>query len=239
MRSSLLARSKGEVAPGSVRRRGFAPGPGRSAPDGLGPLPYLRFRALTGSLPLAGDRKRRCSPRRPTRTMWSALGLHARRARSAPLATPAGDRLAGHTPNYFPEPSNQNRVVYRNCSGAAKTSLWPSWVSSFRRAAHLRRFRGRDTCNAAATSRLRRLATGLYPDRMGRRRILPPAFIEPCIPTLAAKPHFGNGWVREIKHDDYRLIVRRNGSAPFQPIATGLYPDRMERRARLSTTTIG
>src|SRR5580704_17348102 len=32
---------------------------------------------------------------------------------------------------------------------------------------------------------------------MGRRRILPPGFIEPCIPTLAAKP----------------LIVRRDGAA--------------------------
>jgi hypothetical protein len=28
----------------------------------------------------------------------------------------------------------------------------------------------------------------------------PPGFIEPCIPTLAAKPPFGPGWVHEIKH---------------------------------------
>jgi bifunctional non-homologous end joining protein LigD len=35
-------------------------------------------------------------------------------------------------------------------------------------------------------------------------------FIEPCIPTLAAKPPFGPGWVHEIKHDGYRLIVRRD-----------------------------
>jgi ATP-dependent DNA ligase len=29
-------------------------------------------------------------------------------------------------------------------------------------------------------------------------------FIEPCIPTLAAKPPSGPGWVHEIKHDGYR-----------------------------------
>jgi bifunctional non-homologous end joining protein LigD len=48
---------------------------------------------------------------------------------------------------------------------------------------------------------------------MGRRRILPPGFIEPCIPTIAAKPPTGPGWVHEIKHDGYRLIVRRDGKA--------------------------
>jgi bifunctional non-homologous end joining protein LigD len=42
-------------------------------------------------------------------------------------------------------------------------------------------------------------------------RILPRGFVEPCIPTLAAKPPAGPGWVHEIKHDGYRLIVRRDG----------------------------
>src|SRR4249920_758290 len=36
-------------------------------------------------------------------------------------------------------------------------------------------------------------------------------FVEPCIPTRAAKPPAGPGWVHEIKHDGYRLIVRRDG----------------------------
>jgi bifunctional non-homologous end joining protein LigD len=48
---------------------------------------------------------------------------------------------------------------------------------------------------------------------MGQRRILPSGFIEPCIPTLAAKPPSGPDWVHEIKHDGYRLIVRRDGEA--------------------------
>jgi bifunctional non-homologous end joining protein LigD len=44
---------------------------------------------------------------------------------------------------------------------------------------------------------------------MGSQRILPPGFVSPCIPTLAVKPPAGPGWVHEIKHDGYRLIVRR------------------------------
>jgi ATP-dependent DNA ligase len=36
-------------------------------------------------------------------------------------------------------------------------------------------------------------------------------FIEPCIPTLAAKPPAGPQWVYEIKHDGYRLMVRKAG----------------------------
>jgi bifunctional non-homologous end joining protein LigD len=38
-------------------------------------------------------------------------------------------------------------------------------------------------------------------------------FVAPCIPTLAAKPPAGPDWVHEIKHDGYRLIVRRDGKA--------------------------
>jgi bifunctional non-homologous end joining protein LigD len=36
-------------------------------------------------------------------------------------------------------------------------------------------------------------------------------FTAPCIPTRAAKPPSGPGWVHEIKRDGYRLIVRRDG----------------------------
>ena len=38
-------------------------------------------------------------------------------------------------------------------------------------------------------------------------------FIDPCVPALAAKPPSGPGWVHEIKHDGYGLIVRRDGEA--------------------------
>jgi bifunctional non-homologous end joining protein LigD len=38
-------------------------------------------------------------------------------------------------------------------------------------------------------------------------------FVDPCIPTRAAKAPVGPGWVHEIKHDGYRLVVRRDGPA--------------------------
>src|SRR5690348_13084654 len=38
-----------------------------------------------------------------------------------------------------------------------------------------------------------------------------PGFIEPCLPTLAHKVPIGPEWVYEVKHDGYRLMVRRAG----------------------------
>jgi ATP-dependent DNA ligase len=58
---------------------------------------------------------------------------------------------------------------------------------------------------------LHRVTDGYYLDPMVKRRALPVGFIEPCIPVLATKPPSGAGWVHEIKHDGYRLIVRRDG----------------------------
>jgi bifunctional non-homologous end joining protein LigD len=37
-------------------------------------------------------------------------------------------------------------------------------------------------------------------------------FIEPCLPSKVARPLSGSLWVHEIKHDGYRLMVRRDGS---------------------------
>src|SRR3954454_11597637 len=37
-------------------------------------------------------------------------------------------------------------------------------------------------------------------------------FIEPCRPTKATRPPSGPLWVHEIKHDGFRLLVRREGS---------------------------
>lgn len=36
-----------------------------------------------------------------------------------------------------------------------------------------------------------------------------PGFIEPCLPTVAPRAPIGPGWVYEIKHDGYRLMVRK------------------------------
>jgi ATP-dependent DNA ligase len=42
---------------------------------------------------------------------------------------------------------------------------------------------------------------------------LPTGFIIPAQPVLASTPPSGAGWVHEIKHDGYRMIVRRDGAA--------------------------
>ena len=39
----------------------------------------------------------------------------------------------------------------------------------------------------------------------------PSGFIEPCLPTKVARPPSGPLWVHEIKHDGYRLMLRRDG----------------------------
>ena len=35
-------------------------------------------------------------------------------------------------------------------------------------------------------------------------------FIAPCLPSKASRPPSGPLWVHEIKHDGYRLMVRRD-----------------------------
>jgi hypothetical protein len=54
-----------------------------------------------------------------------------------------------------------------------------------------------------------------------------------CIPSLAPKPPSGPDWVHEIKHDGYRLIVRRDcaserlSSTAIRPSRAGSYSDRL------------
>jgi bifunctional non-homologous end joining protein LigD len=40
----------------------------------------------------------------------------------------------------------------------------------------------------------------------------PSGFVEPCRPSKAVRPPSGPLWVHEIKHDGFRLMVRREGS---------------------------
>jgi len=44
-----------------------------------------------------------------------------------------------------------------------------------------------------------------------RLRRLPAGFVIPAQPIKASKPPSGADWVHEIKHDGYRMIVRRDG----------------------------
>src|SRR5262249_27897599 len=43
------------------------------------------------------------------------------------------------------------------------------------------------------------------------RRVAFPDFCEPCLPSPAAKPPAGTGWLHEIKHDGFRVVARRDG----------------------------
>ena len=40
---------------------------------------------------------------------------------------------------------------------------------------------------------------------------MPATCIERCLPTKSERPRNGPQWVHEVKHDGYRLMVRRNG----------------------------
>ena len=42
------------------------------------------------------------------------------------------------------------------------------------------------------------------------RRVVFPDFCEPCLPSPAAKPPAGAGGLHEIKHDGFRMLVRRD-----------------------------
>jgi ATP-dependent DNA ligase len=44
-----------------------------------------------------------------------------------------------------------------------------------------------------------------------RPAVLPAGFIEPCNPTVSKKAPSGPQWIHEIKHDGYRMILRRSG----------------------------
>ena len=48
------------------------------------------------------------------------------------------------------------------------------------------------------------------PNWISSRVTAAPGFIEPCLPTVAARAPGGDLWLHEIKHDGYRLMVRRN-----------------------------
>jgi bifunctional non-homologous end joining protein LigD len=44
------------------------------------------------------------------------------------------------------------------------------------------------------------------------RRVVFPDFCEPCLPSPAAKPPAGAGWLHEIKDDGFRMLVRRDSA---------------------------
>src|SRR5215470_10550472 len=65
-----------------------------------------------------------------------------------------------------------------------------------------------------------------------RFKRLPAGFVIPAQPVVASKPPSGADWVHEIKHDGYRLIVRRDG--PTVRLYTG---NAIDLTARFSAIT--
>src|SRR5215203_6176176 len=50
------------------------------------------------------------------------------------------------------------------------------------------------------------------PPRWVRPKLLkPPGFIVPCRPVLSTKVPPGDDWIHELKHDGFRIIVRKDG----------------------------
>jgi bifunctional non-homologous end joining protein LigD len=47
---------------------------------------------------------------------------------------------------------------------------------------------------------------------LSRIRPLPSGFIEPCLPSSAEQPPSVPSWIHEIKHDGFRMLVRRNAA---------------------------
>jgi ATP-dependent DNA ligase len=45
-----------------------------------------------------------------------------------------------------------------------------------------------------------------------KKQSIPSGFVEPCRPSDAPRPPSGPLWVHEIKHDGFRLLVRKEGS---------------------------
>lgn len=68
-------------------------------------------------------------------------------------------------------------------------------------------------------------------------------FIEPCIPTKAVRAPVGPDWVYEIKHDGYRLMVRKDGEAVRVFTRRGVdwtkrFPRIVEAVRRLKATSV-
>src|ERR1700675_3014390 len=59
------------------------------------------------------------------------------------------------------------------------------------------------------------------------KRKFPAGFVLPAQPVEANRPPVGAEWVHEIKHDGYRLIVRRDSA--MVRLSPRKAPDRTER----------
>jgi len=52
----------------------------------------------------------------------------------------------------------------------------------------------------------------------------PPGFIRPCRPVLSLKVPGGDGWIHELKHDDFRIIAQTTSSSAHKNDRNGRSP---------------
>ena len=151
-------------------------------------------------------------------------------ARSGPCRAPKfTDRNAGRRVSVANCRASPHVAIYRSPLAPAPVdqSAWPSarrWCRTGSgtsggkdRADNHRRFQISGAIPGGKGDGMNRLA--LWPWRseelvpQSMVTVRPSGFVEPCIPTRAAKPPASPGWVHEIKHDGYRLQVHRHGAA--------------------------
>jgi bifunctional non-homologous end joining protein LigD len=64
-----------------------------------------------------------------------------------------------------------------------------------------------------------------------------PAVIEPCLPSPGEQPPTGPDWVHEIKHDGYRLMVRRDGARVRCFTKADRFPAIVEAASRIQASS--
>ena len=74
-------------------------------------------------------------------------------------------------------------------------------------------------------------------------RSLPSGFVPPCLPTKAAQLPCGPLWLHEIKHDGFRVIVRKDGErirlySRLGNDLTARFPLIVEALARLRSRSV-
>ena len=140
---------------------------------------------------------------------WAlASGAHAQKARrkARQLAVDQGARRGGARSRATRTFSSRNRVRWCRgrsmdeiAKGAAKKSSKKTATKTSAQAR--RRPRPPPSCAAPRNSCARKRS---HP----ARRAALPAFVEPCLATLADKPPESDNWIHEIKFDGYRLQAR-------------------------------
>jgi hypothetical protein len=118
---------------------------------------------------------------------WRALRSAAKAYTPSAPAGPTAPRPRRNAIRHCPELQPQRGDEWSTAS--CRNASWSSWASPTRLALARR-----------------------YLYLMLLHRVAFPDFCEPCLPSPAAKPPAGAGWLHEIKHDGFRMLVRRDAA---------------------------